>query len=791
MMKRIITLLLLISVMNTLSAEVIEVTDFRHDEPIEQKMPFAVDEVDLSGKKYEQKGKIYVAHFSFENKAYTEARFTVKGVENAKVLLDGKVLDGKKGLVPNAYDVDVRYESDRQCEALKVEIEVNDKAAVRVSREKLPHHYNIYNVLQARKYSSVSLSNDGRFMLVRNSQTLSAKQTVTEIQLRNLKTGNSFQLGGIYDARWMPKSQKYYFTRKRGDNMEVVTADPLTGTQEVVADDIKSGAQVEFSPSEDWLMLTISENGPAENANVYEIVEPDDRIPGWRTRTHLEKYDLKTRHVQPLTFGYHNVYCLDISDDGRYALIGKSESAADTDRPTDGMVTVYLLDVTTMKAEMLIDREISFTNAILSPDASQIAVMGSPEIFGGIGNVLGEGVIPSLTDIQMYIMDIATKKVRPMTRDFNPNVSAMQWSRNDGKIYFTAEDKDSVNLFVMNPENGKIRQIDLPEEMVSRFALAEKSPLLAFYGNSALNSDRLYTVNTKSNAVTLCEDLSKENLKDVVLGTCKPWTFTNGKGETIYGRYYLPSDFDPSKKYPMIVNYYGGCSPTSRNFESRYPHPAYAELGYVALIINPSGATGFGQEFASRHVNTAGKGVAEDIIEGVKQFCAQHAFVNSGKIGCIGASYGGFMTQYLLTQTDIFAAGISHAGISDHTSYWGEGYWGYSYSSVSMAKSFPWKDKKLFVDQSPLFNADKVHTPLLLIHGDADTNVPVGESIQMYNALKILGRPTALVLVKGENHHILEYDKRLRWQNTLYAWFAKWLQDNDSWWNSMYPDKNL
>lgn len=103
----------------------------------------------------------------------------------------------------------------------------------------------------------------------------------------------------------------------------------------------------------------------------------------------------------------------------------------------------------------------------------------------------------------------------------------------------------------------------------------------------------------------------------------------------------------------MIVNYYGGCSPTSRNFESRYPHHAYAALGYVVYVIEPSGATGFGQEFSARHVNTFGDGVADDIIEGTRKFAAEHPFVNDSKIGCIGASYGGFMTQYLQTKTDI------------------------------------------------------------------------------------------------------------------------------------------
>jgi dipeptidyl aminopeptidase/acylaminoacyl peptidase len=241
----------------------------------------------------------------------------------------------------------------------------------------------------------------------------------------------------------------------------------------------------------------------------------------------------------------------------------------------------------------------------------------------------------------------------------------------------------------------------------------------------------------------------------------------------------------------MIVNYYGGCSPTSRYFESRYPAQYWNSLGYVVYVIQPSGATGFGQEWASRHVNTAGRGPADDIIEGTRKLCATHPFINARKIGCIGASYGGFMTMYLQTVTDIFACAVSHAGISNHTSYWGEGYWGYNYSEVSMANSYPWSHRQLFVDQSPLFNADKIHTPLLLLHGTGDTNVPLVESLQMFTALKLLGREVALVEVEGENHHILDYDKREKWVATQMAWFAKWLQDDPTWWEALYPKKRL
>lgn len=149
------------------------------------------------------------------------------------------------------------------------------------------------------------------------------------------------------------------------------------------------------------------------------------------------------------------------------------------------------------------------------------------------------------------------------------------------------------------------------------------------------------------------------------------------------------------------------------------------------------------------------------------------------------------MTMYLQTVSDLFAAAISHAGISDHTSYWGEGYWGYSYSETSMAESYPWTSPDLYVKQSPLYNAHKVNTPILFLHGNTDPNVPPAESHQMFTALKLLGKETALVEVADQEHHILDLDKREMWQNTIFAWFAKHLQGDDSWWEALYPSTSL
>ena len=800
-----------------LSAENQPVRSFRYAGPYAVQAPFQIDTVDVQSKPFSYESLLdaplsldvlqqgttwqgevlpgcangYALHlvgFTLENTTYTKAKLHIEGIRHYKLFVDGKAVQGTElTLEPSTHPVAIKYLSKAgETDSIRVSVET-EKDGIVAFREDGKHLYNMSDVLLGTRFSGVAISPNGQYLIT------SYRHTAEGGKVKNYSRVTDYATGRVLAERterlqWMPRSNRYYYTRTGVEGRDLVTVDPATGQEQVVAKQLPEGF-FEFAPTEDWLLFTLTQEGPKEKKEIYEVIVPDDRQPGWRNRSYAAKYDLKSGLMQPLTFGFHNSYVSDISADGRYLLVSTSKDRL-TKRPTT-LTSIYRLDLQTMQSELLVDQDGFVHGGQFSPDGKQVLFGGSPETFNGIGKNVKEGQTPSMTDGQLYLMDIATKKVQPLTKSFNPSVGRAVWSRADGQIYFTAENRDYVSLYTLNPANGKIQQVKETEDLVNGFSLADQAPVLAYYGQGASNSDRLYVIQTKSQKETLVEDLSKDILKDVQLGECKAWNFTNSRGDVIYGRFYLPPHFDPSKKYPMIVNYYGGCSPTERAFESRYPHHAYAALGYVVYVIEPSGATGFGQEFSARHVNTAGEGVAEDIIEGTKRFCEEHSFVNAQKIGCIGASYGGFMTQYLQTKTDIFAAAISHAGISDHTSYWGEGYWGYSYSEVSMANSYPWSDKKLFVDQSPLYNADKIHTPLLFLHGAVDTNVPVGESIQMFTALKLLGRETAFVAVEGQDHHILDYDKRLQWQNTIFAWFAKWLQDDATWWNALYKPKSL
>ena len=730
---------------------------------------------------------LHLLQFNIQVGTYRKLGIEVKGLKHYQVYVNGKKQDQKEvGLTPQFHRVVIKYLSQQgHTDTLAIKL-TNADSTITVNTDMM-RPLTLTDIQNGHQYSNLALSADGRYLITTCYDVFNEGQVRYWWRLSELRTGRVLR-ESPQEMKWLPGTNRYYVIRNAEGGRELVSTDLQTGKETILAHGIGEGS-ITVAPNADYLILATSSEPTKGDDAVHQIIEPDDRQPGWRTRWNLSLYDLKTGLSSPLTFGYHNVSLLDISNDGRYILFMVSRRRLEK-RPTT-LFSLYRMNVKTRQCEEIVKDEGFISSAVFSPDARQLLVKASPEAFSGVGKNVPEGRIPNIYDYQLFAVNIADKAVKPLTRNFNPSVEYFRWNPSDDKIYFTALDKDKQQLFRLDPTTGRFTRFSVPEDCVTRIRFADKAPVAAWYGESTSNSDRLYSLQLSNGKSTLLEDLSTLKLKDVTLGTCQSWNFVSSRGDTLSGRCYLPPHFDAAKKYPLIVYYYGGCSPVSSFFEGHYPLHLYAAQGYVVYIINPSGAAGFGQEFSSRHVNTAGKGVADDIIEGTKAFLAAHPYVDAKRIGCIGASYGGFMTQYLQTQTDIFAAAVSHAGISDHTSYWGEGYWGYSYSEVSMAESYPWNRKDLYVDQSPLFNADKIHTPLLFLHGSADTNVPIGESIQMFTALKLLGRPTAFVVVDGENHGISNYQKRVKWQNTIFAWFAKYLKDDNGWWQALYPDKSL
>lgn len=653
---------------------------------------------------------------------------------------------------------------------------------------------NIHQLLEGSRVQSAEISPDGQNAIIQYSKVVApdgnSKNWAEVIDLKTGKMLQTFRNSDIFDLSWVPVGRRLSYKISAESKGTSVWIFDLENMQEkLLLEDIKDLGGCSWAPDGSFFVYSIFEKPEESKSGLKKLEGMPDRWPWFRNRGFLYKFDMEAGVSVRLTHGHNSTNLHDISPDGRKIIF--SQDVPDfSERPFSKQILVEM-NLETWECDTIWVKNFS-GSCSYSPDGKKLLVTGSPAMFGKTGiNVSGDK-IPNDYDTQAYIYDLKTGAADPITFDFNPAISNAIWSKtNKDNIYFVADDRTYVKVFIFNIQTRKFTEINTGFDVVSQFSPAKNADIAVCLGSSISTPPHLNSVNLATNEFTTIADPAKNEFRDVTFGKTESWTFKNKDGVEIEGKIYYPPNFDKSKKYPLIVYYYGGTSPTEQSFGGRYPRNLFAAQGYVVYNLQPSGATGYGQDFSAAHVNNWGATVADEIILGTKLFYRGHPFIDSTKIGCIGASYGGFMTMLLQTRTDIFAAAISHAGISSLSSYWGEGYWGYLYNAVAAADSYPWNNPQLYIGQSALFHADKIHTPLLLLHGKSDTNVPPGESYQLYTALKLLGKPVEMVEVEGQDHHILDYKKRIQWQNTIFSWFDKWLKNQPEWWNELYPARNL
>ncbi|MFZ5515530.1 MAG: prolyl oligopeptidase family serine peptidase [Candidatus Zhuqueibacterota bacterium] len=646
-------------------------------------------------------------------------------------------------------------------------------------------------VLDGPKVSSVSISPDGELVALSLNRTLPpGDNSESWIELRAAREGKLLQTyrGGMKLGRvaWSPAGRKFAYTTSEKEGSTLWIVDLLTGTSSPLLENVKEMGGFSWAPDGSFIIYEISESPESDKTGLKKLKGMADRWPGWRSRSFLYLVNVPEGTRRKLTHGHLSTSLHSISNTGDRLLFSRSVDDF-TERPYSRN-EMWVLNLKSMTLDSLWTTRWG-ASAQWSPDDTKLLVTGGPSLFGEIGLNLPDTMIPNDYDTQAYIYDLATKAIEPITKNFNPSIGGAFWSYSERCIYFNTTDKSYQHLYRYDLTKMKFDYIDTGIEVLSDIDFSLKTPVAVYAGTSASVPPKAYFMDLKKKSHRVIADPGQSRFEDVVFDPVEDWTFVNQRGAVIDGCVYYPPNFDRTKKYPCIVYYYGGTSPVTRDFGGRYPKSLYAANGYVVYVLQPSGATGFGQEFSALHVNDWGIIVADEIIDGVKKFLDASPFVDRERVGCIGASYGGFMTMLLQTRTDIFATAISHAGISSISSYWGEGYWGYLYSAVATANSFPWNRKDIYVEQSALFNADKINTPLLLLHGAEDTNVPPGESYQLYAALKLLGKEVELIEIEGQNHHIMQYTKRVRWTKTIMAWFDKWLKDQPKWWNDLYPEE--
>jgi dipeptidyl aminopeptidase/acylaminoacyl peptidase len=620
--------------------------------------------------------------------------------------------------------------------------------------------------------NDVFMAPDGRRVGVALSQLpREGKSSRRWIEVLDTESGacvfSSLGLGNIAGFQWLGDSRRFSFSRDENELTEICLYDLGDHSCRTLLAGVADFADYWWAGDGSFLVYATQEEADKDKAYRH-IKNIDDRSGSLVRRQALTLFVAASGARQPLSSFADDFSQVRISPDNRTLLLA-AYSEDPRVRPYHKNTLVLLSLADGRREKILADPWV--VDFAWSPDGRKLLLLGGPSAFSGLGSTLPAGVIPNDFDVQAYVFDLKTKKAEALSRAFAPAIESAFWHPN-GSLLLKVTDQDYARLYRCAPAEKRFVRLETACDAVESVSWSRVGRA-AFSGSGLGSPQKLYVLNLGGGAARVLKDYNREAFAGVRFGKSENWSFKTKAGKTISGFLCFPPDFDPVRLYPCIVNYYGGTSPIGRNFGGRYPKDWYAANGYIVCVLQPSGAIGYGQEFSSAHVNDWGEITSEEIIR---------------RVGAIGASYGGFMTQYLAAKTDLFAGLISHAGISSLSSYWGVGDWGYEYSGVATANSFPWNRKDIYVGHSPLFMAERIHKPLLLLHGENDNNVPPGESYQMFAALKLLNQEVALVTFPGQQHFILTPAQRLRWLQTIMAWFDRWLKGEGEWWKELYPE---
>ena len=753
---------------------------------------------------------VYYYAFYVNASDFVNFKINFKSTNKAKIYIDGEeklayTPSEVKKLKEDKSDLSLPYDkylvvlqvlsNNKKKQYFSIDIQAKEKDMALITTSLSPKRsMNIDDVFSGKRVGRSLISPSGDMSLVSFSEFYDKDKSYSWKSLINITTEKYpsipfIPMPGAFSIQWGKDDSVIFFCTKNDKKTNIWSYNFTTTKYNKIAENISDFSFYTVDSKDNFIIYAVTEKIEADKNVLYKIDGMEDRQSNFRKRDNLFYLDIATKTSYQLTYGKHDIRLHDISQDSKMMLYSISD--VDYQTPPFSRQTMFIYDFVKRSIDTLWANKSHGLTCHFSPDNDKLLCIGSPDAFEGIGRNVSDGKLANGYDNQAFIYHLSNGKIDPISISFNPKIASSYWNPADYFIYFQVVDGEYKNLYRYNFGTKAYTRINTGEDCITGISYAKNKPIATYLGYGASNGKRLYQIDLSNDGYDMIANPEKENYENVELGEIDIWDYTNEHGDTIHGRIHYPPNFDKNKKYPVIVYYYGGTSPVGRSFGGRYPFNIYTGHGYVVYCLQPSGCTGYGQDFSALHVNSWGIRTAEDIIGGTKEMLNQHSFCDEKAVACIGASYGGFMTMLLTTKTDMFAAAISHAGISALSSYWGEGYWGYTYSSEASKNSYPWNNQDLYIKQSPLFQADKCNTPLLLLHGDSDTNVPRGESIQFYTALKILGKEAELILIKDTDHWVQAYEQRIMWNNTILAWFDKHLKPQTAWWDNLYPENNL
>ena len=346
-------------------------------------------------------------------------------------------------------------------------------------------------------------------------------------------------------------------------------------------------------------------------------------------------------------------------------------------------------------------------------------------------------------------------------------------------VYFTAENAGHEQVYVVRVAGGDAREVaGTTRGVYTHLVIPAKARNLALYVNwESANSPGEVALVTPTGAKTLpLTGFNRERTAQLDLPQIESFWYTSSRGKRVQSFLVRPPGFDSEKKYPLFVLIHGGPHGQWRDqFFVRWNYHLLAAPGYVLLLTNYSGSTGFGEEFARSIQGDPLKGPGDEINEAADAAIARYKFIDGNRQCAGGASYGGHLSNWLQGTTTRYKCLVSHAGLVNLEAQWGTSDTIYS-REVNLGGP-PWEMEPIWEDQNPIRHAANFRTPVLVTIGEHDFRVPLNNSLEYWSALQRMQVTSRLVVFPDENHWILKGENSRLFYGEIAAWLDRWLRD--------------
>ena len=374
---------------------------------------------------------------------------------------------------------------------------------------------------------------------------------------------------------------------------------------------------------------------------------------------------------------------------------------------------------------------------------------------------------------QLMLLDRTTRQTRSLTAEFDRWVESFVWNPDSRSLYLIAADEARQPIFQVSVQDGTVRKI-VGSHTNDEVQISGDGQRLVFSHQSLLAPAEIYSAQKDGTQLKPLTAMNRELLNQVDLREPESIWYQGAEGRKIQAWLIKPPGFDPARKYPLLLAIHGGPQGVwGDSLSYRWNGQVFASQGYVVLMPNPRGSTTFGQKLTDEIRDDWGGRVYQDLMKGVDHVLSL-GLIDSSRMAAAGGSFGGYMVNWIAGNTDRFKCLISHSGVFNLTSMYGvtEELWfpEWEFSGT------PWTNRTSYEKWSPHLLAANFKTPMLIIHGELDFRVPIGEGFQLFTYLQRLKVPSKMLYFPDEGHWILKPKNSELWYTTFFEWLDKHLR---------------